>query len=159
MSVWWAWPDSCIDAPPSRQFRLCFSAPQMAVSQNTVVVCPLAVGGAEYGGGCFLFQLGRMGILSCLYRFFSGRWRALISRHKMRFFSIISIMVASPQSHGIWKQQCKGQRLRARRRPPNAAVLQLVNGGDAFRWRQFWWRSHTFWWCMSPLEACYISLS
>lgn len=47
----------------------------MAVSQNTVVVCPAAaaLGGAEYGGGCFLFQLGRMGILSCLHRFFSGR--------------------------------------------------------------------------------------
>lgn len=89
----------------------------MAVSQNTVVLCPLAVGGAEYGGGCFLFQLGRMGMLSCLYRFFSGRWRALISRHKMRFFSIISIMVASPQSQGIWKQQCKGQRLQGCRAP------------------------------------------
>lgn len=28
--------------------------------------------------------------------------------------------------------------------PPNAAVLQLVNGGDAFRCRRFWWWSHTF---------------
>lgn len=88
-------------------FRLCCVVFQMAVSQNTVVFCPaaVAVGGAEYGGGCFLFQLGRMGILSCLHRFFSGRWRALISRHKILFFSIISIMVASPQSQGIWKQE------------------------------------------------------
>lgn len=74
------------------------------MSQNTVVVCPeaVAVGGAEYGGGCFLFQLGRMGILSCLQRFLSGRWRAFISRHRILFFSMVSIMVASPHSHGIW---------------------------------------------------------
>lgn len=42
--------------------------------------------------------------------------------------------------------------------PPKAAVLQLVSGGDAFRCRRFWWWSHTFWWCVSPLEVCYISL-
>lgn len=78
---------------------------QMAVSQNTVAAWPAAVGEAEYGGGCFLFQLGKMGILSCLHRFLSGRWRALISRHKTLFFSIISIMVASPHSHGIWTQR------------------------------------------------------
>lgn len=85
-------------------WRICAplaAAAQMAVSQNTVV-CPEAVGGAEYGGGCFLFQLGRLGMLSCLHRFFSGRWRAFISRHRTLFFSIISIMVASPQSQGIW---------------------------------------------------------
>lgn len=46
---------------------------QMAVSQNTVAAWPAAVGEAEYGGGCFLFQLGKMGILSCLHRFLSGR--------------------------------------------------------------------------------------
>lgn len=90
----------------SRSLVLGRGISQMAVSQNTVAVCPVAVavavGGAEYGGGCFLFQLGRMGMLSCLHRFFSGRWRALISRHKIRFFSIISIILVSPQSHGIW---------------------------------------------------------
>lgn len=82
----------------------CVGVSQMAVSQKTVE-CPgaVAVGGAEYGGGCFLLQLGRMGMLSCLHRFFSGRCRALISRHRMRFFSMVSIMVASPQSQGICK--------------------------------------------------------
>lgn len=79
---------------------------QMAVSQKTVVVCPVAavVREPEYGGGCFLFQLGRIGILSCLHRFFSSRWRDLISRHNTLFLSIISIMVASPHSQGIWRR-------------------------------------------------------
>lgn len=70
----------------------------MAVSQNTV--CCL-----EYGGGlyffapAFFFQLGRIGMLSCLQRPFSVFCLAFISLHKQRFFSIISSIVWSPWNH------------------------------------------------------------
>lgn len=61
----------------------------MAVSHKTA---------AGYGGGCFLLPAGGASRLPGLV---SARRRLLISPHKTRFFSMVSIMVTSPHSHGI----------------------------------------------------------
>lgn len=68
--------------------------PQMAVSQRTVC-CRRQGGVPDLRGSGPRRQLGRMGMLSCLQRPRSGRWRALISLHTQRLRSITSSSLPS----------------------------------------------------------------
>jgi hypothetical protein len=73
--------------------------PQMAVSQRTVC-CRRQGGVPDLRGSGPRRQLGRMGMLSCLQRPRSGRWRALISLHTQRLRSITSRSLPSRSRAG-----------------------------------------------------------
>lgn len=73
--------------------------PQMAVSQRTVC-CRRQGGVPDLRGSGPRRQLGRMGMLSCLQRPRSGRWRALISLHTQRLRSITSSSLPSRSRAG-----------------------------------------------------------
>lgn len=73
--------------------------PQMAVSQRTVC-CRRQGGVPDLRGSGPRLQLGRMGMLSCLQRPRSGRWRALISLHTQRLRSITSRSLPSRSRAG-----------------------------------------------------------
>lgn len=72
---------------------------QMAVSQRTVC-CRRQGGVPDLRGSGPRRQLGRMGMLSCLQRPRSGRWRALISLHTQRLRSITSSSLPSRSRAG-----------------------------------------------------------
>lgn len=85
-------PDPSSGAPAPRP-------PQMAVSQRTVC-CRRQGGVPDLRGSGPRRQLGRMGMLSCLQRPRSGRWRALISLHTQRLRSITSSSLPSRSRAG-----------------------------------------------------------
>lgn len=65
------------------------SPPQIAVSHTTA--CGLWQGGVPvFRGSGVRLQLGRIGMLSCLYKLLSGRLWALISLHRQRLRSMTS---------------------------------------------------------------------
>lgn len=86
-------------APLPSPGALASRPPQMAVSQRTVC-CRRQGGVPDFRGSGPRLQLGRMGMLSCLQRPRSGRWRALISLHTQRLRSITSSNLPSRSRAG-----------------------------------------------------------